>query len=734
MPSNKESINEWVLQWLSIYCQCNTHLNKWVHSNILFSLYCENGHDSNSKSFIRVMNKLCNDELNNLYSSRIFDKTKKLYINYYMISDGQTDPHLINNYINDLQQYKNQIENSSVDTDGNSTDNCSVVSSNENFIDDQNIPSLQIPQIQFLIESFKYTTNSRIATSYILSSLHLDFVALPRKDIRPNCINKTIPIENKIEACEMTKWHCCLKLAKCEFGKLKKSEKRLLCQAVGKKEAYLCGYLKPFGWSTVLRWWDAHEKNERQSNDVQKTFRSNRKRKRLTYIESLQDQFPDFLHGLYRYASKTLGHNTNNFKIRHLMMKKAKLLHPNCPIRSKLELTTHHFRQFFKLNGGHYKSLSTKPRLTDENIKARNIWARKYISLIQDDTFYYCFLDEKWFFCNSNRKKYKILPPNKEIGETEADAYVPRPRVRSRRKPCKVMYIACVAQPVKEKKFDGRILMERVSEYVKAEQMSHAQRFSNDYKINNLIKEGMWKNLYVLGVKPQTLFESIQEYFNLDDYTCDRLVITYATYAKTLKTKYVKHIDMFDSETKGKGKTKRLVYNERELLGDHRMIRTKDGVYRKLTLDDCKLEVQTLKGMLVEKDTTCDSTYMMGIIHNLGRSIRSAFHWLPKKTVPIHLFMDNAGGYGTELTKLEYIEILQKKYNVIVDWHCPNSPETNVLDLGIWCIIQSNVEYMHKYRRMTEDPLAESVAKAWNYIDSAKSSRWLLIDGSMYWA
>ena len=34
--------------------------------------------------------------------------------------------------------------------------------------------------------------------------------------------------------------------------------------------------------------------------------------------------------------------------------------------------------------------------------------------------------------------------------------------------------------------------------------------------------------------------------------------------------------------------------------------------------------------------------------------------------------------------------------------------------------IQSLVEYMHKDRRMTEDSLAESVKKAWNYIDSAK--------------
>ena len=75
---------------------------------------------------------------------------------------------------------------------------------------------------------------------------------------------------------------------------------------------------------------------------------------------------------------------------------------------------------------------------------------KKYIKLVGDDNFHCCFLDEKCFFCSSNRKKYKILPHNKAIGGMDADAYVPVPRLHSRRKPCKAMLIFCVAAPVPE--------------------------------------------------------------------------------------------------------------------------------------------------------------------------------------------------------------------------------------------------------------------------------------------
>ena len=57
-------------------------------------------------------------------------------------------------------------------------------------------------------------------------------------------------------------------------------------------------------------------------------------------------------------------------------------------------------------------------------MKERVNFAKKNRELLEKKDFYYCFLDEKWFYCSSLRKKYKVLPPNYAIGETMQDAYV----------------------------------------------------------------------------------------------------------------------------------------------------------------------------------------------------------------------------------------------------------------------------------------------------------------------
>ena len=106
-------------------------------------------------------------------------------------------------------------------------------------------------------------------------------------------------------------------------------------------------------------------------------------------------------------------------------------------------------------------------------------------------------------------------------------------------------------------------------------------------------------------------------------------------------------------------------------------------------------------------------------------------HWVPKWN-PIHLFMDNAGRHGTNEGKEQYEKILADKYNVILKWQVPQSPETNMLDLGAWMTIQSEVEYLHRHRMMNEDALAASVMQAFDEFDGytkleAIAKRWELV-------
>ena len=52
---------------------------------------------------------------------------------------------------------------------------------------------------------------------------------------------------------------------------------------------------------------------------------------------------------------------------------------------------------------------------------------------------------------------------------------------------------------------------------------------------------------------------------------------------------------------------------------------------------------------------------MLGAIDEIGTAIRSKFFWVYKKKTRITLYMDNAGGQGTDKTKEKYVARLAEK-------------------------------------------------------------------------
>jgi hypothetical protein len=72
---------------------------------------------------------------------------------------------------------------------------------------------------------------------------------------------------------------------------------------------------------------------------------------------------------------------------------------------------------------------------------------------------------------------------------------------------------------------------------------------------------------------------------------------------------------------------------------------------------------------------------------------------------------------GQMKQKNEYVSILFFKFNILVIWQIPNSPETNMLDLGVWGTIQEMVEYLHRQRCMDVDVLAKSVEEAFSILN-----------------
>jgi hypothetical protein len=83
--------------------------------------------------------------------------------------------------------------------------------------------------------------------------------------------------------------------------------------------------------------------------------------------------------------------------------------------------------------------------------------------------------------------------------------------------------------------------------------------------------------------------------------------------------------------------------------------------------------------------------------------------------------MDNVGGHGTIEAWREFTQELKVGYNVEIIRQIPWSPETNILDLGVWCSLQSAVEKVH--RNLTTSCLAAlqlSVERAWIAFNSEK--------------
>ena len=143
---------------------------------------------------------------------------------------------------------------------------------------------------------------------------------------------------------------------------------------------------------------------------------------------------------------------------------------------------------------------------------------------------------------------------------------------------------------------------------------------------------------------------------------------------------------------------------------------------RAVHINDLELRVNPQKGTWIERDITCDSIFMMNHIRQIGKSIREAHSFLPNDH-PVYLFMDNAGGHGKTEIKKQYENILEKEFKIIIEWQVPNSPETNMLDLGVWMALQSLVERIHRGKVMQSHELSKSVMESFEQISSGILTR-----------
>ena len=81
----------------------------------------------------------------------------------------------------------------------------------------------------------------------------------------------------------------------------------------------------------------------------------------------------------------------------------------------------------------------------------------------------------------------------------------------------------------------------------------------------------------------------------------------------------------------------------------------KEGEQEEITIEDLKLYVHINQGDEVEKDCSCDSSFMLETIPEVVKALREKFNWVPEQE-KIFLVMDNAGGHGTNDAMATYTE------------------------------------------------------------------------------
>ena len=129
-------------------------------------------------------------------------------------------------------------------------------------------------------------------------------------------------------------------------------------------------------------------------------------------------------------------------------------------------------------------------------------------------------------------------------------------------------------------------------------------------------------------------------------------------------------------------------------------------------ISNIMLKVRYQEGDIIEKDCSCDSSYMLSAMIRVGKAIREKFHWVPMHE-KVYLFIDGAGGHGTNEAINEYDKNLMIDFNIKLVFQVPRTPYSNVLDLGIWCGLQAAVEKTHYMRCCAVEALVRSVYETW---------------------
>jgi hypothetical protein len=126
---------------------------------------------------------------------------------------------------------------------------------------------------------------------------------------------------------------------------------------------------------------------------------------RGSFVARIEREHPTYLTSLYRYATSIHGDDLTFLQLADAMNAKANIdqLVPG------FNISVGQLKRWFRSIKGKQLSPNEKPYLTPEHLEMRIVYAIQMLQM-QREGRYICYLDEKWFYITTRRKKLKYVP------------------------------------------------------------------------------------------------------------------------------------------------------------------------------------------------------------------------------------------------------------------------------------------------------------------------------------
>lgn len=239
----------------------------------------------------------------------------------------------------------------------------------------QSVGELNTASTDTLITSQLQSASQSLSTSQLQS--FIDRLKLLRFDIhpRPSLKNVTNPslsainiiaLNTRQRFSESMKWSLIAILADLGIKEVPtvKTRKEIM-KAVIVTQSYVYGYNQPvISVDYLERLWKKYCQSLTVDPTLTSTiFKSRAGQGKVSKVTYLANTYPTFLHSIYRYSTSVLGCTANAIGLVSMMNSRSLQLYPDCPDRSQLGFTRHHFWIFFKMYNGKLIRSNSSPRL-----------------------------------------------------------------------------------------------------------------------------------------------------------------------------------------------------------------------------------------------------------------------------------------------------------------------------------------------------------------------------------